>query len=804
MKGGNEKVVPIYREPVNSPFISNEQREITKNKYAEAGKKTDQEPQPMVNLQIYEPHKQFTGLPDPSKTIASAMPLTYFPPQLGMAGTGLYQNQPIAVTKTYRIDASGPHVDHAKLAYVYEDVLPQTDVRGTINTIGERLNIHNYVRAIVFGKGDGKCIDLSGSDPNGLLSHIKFMNLNPYNTYRFSSNPYMGLPDGFLIYRSCYPIRHDTYSNTVSCAKGSIGSNIRIYKLTNEEYNVNLFNNGDLMNYNAWREIAYYEYIKEYVIKRSQCPNFVIMYGYYINDNSNINFDQIAIIKGKNIRNEPSTLAMIDTTNKMTNSMMPNMISQTIPNTITNPIMSNTMTNSTLQNNTTSTMESAPSFISPIMSGGGFNSIFTNNEIDPSILAKALDKISSINDNKKPISLKDAISSSSNNLVDNTSSKNVVDNTSSRNLVDNMSSNNAGNSAISNNKINYTPIPTTYNNCHLGPCIDTKYPTILYSNPKAYTGKIILSITESPLSNIYNWASKIYQAEGNIRRMIHTGFHSEAIWNSILFQIMSALYTLQIHGIVFNNFDVESNIYIKESNTHANSNKYWKYKVDGIDYYVPNYGFVAMFDSSFRDIDDNCGSIIDKQKHQYKISGKIFNDNMSESDIQNSTFSQFTRTFNNNVFSDSFVDQGGCKPPESIIRLLDNITNHSHDDNSKDIGRYFYLFMRHYMNNRIGTYLKDTEVLNIRKNDVKEFKKGNIIVHEISSDTYKFVMHHSQVSPGLHRVLTKQNNDYIESDVPISVLYNYSKVEPIIQNYKINESGLSEDQLLETYIINKN
>jgi len=329
---------------------------------------------------------------------------------------------------------------------------------------------------------------------------------------------------------------------------------------------------------------------------------------------------------------------------------------------------------------------------------------------------------------------------------------------------------------------------------------------IFYSNPKAYSGKVLVALTESPLYNLFNWSSKIYQAEGNIRRMINTGFHSDKVWYSVLFQIMVILYTLQNHGIIFNNYDIENNIYIKDINPHGNVTNYWKYKIEGIDYYIPNYGYVALFDSSFLDTTKSETSVILLNRQKFKISGKPFNDNMPDEEIHARTFDQFKRTFNTNIFSQSYIDFGGCKPSSEIIRFLEKIMNHTTTDKTNNIGDYFHKFMRHFMNNRIGTYLKETEVVSIRKNDIKDFSKGNIVIYEESAGTYRFVLYMGQSSPGVCRILNKdaRSNEIIEMDVAVSLLYQYSKVEPIIQNFRVNESNLNEDDLLETYIINKN
>src|SRR6185312_11219485 len=95
--------------------------------------------------------------------------------------------------------------------------------QGTYTTIKERLVLHSFIRASVFNNADGSNISISGDNANrivndanlmaenaySLLSKIKIGDMNPYNTYMVSNNPYMGMPDDYLIFRSCYPIRYN-------------------------------------------------------------------------------------------------------------------------------------------------------------------------------------------------------------------------------------------------------------------------------------------------------------------------------------------------------------------------------------------------------------------------------------------------------------------------------------------------------------------------------------------------------------------------------------------------------------------
>ncbi len=223
------------------------------------------------------------------------VPNIFYPPQYGAPYQTQYERPPII--QHYSIHAGGPTDDHARVGMIYEDILPQFSPSGRIATLNERLSLYNYLRSTMFSNGDGKDVSLDGSGKNSVLEHLKFMDLNPYNTYKFSLNPYKGLPNGFLIYRSCYPIRLEGGPNVVQCAKNSIGMNIRIYKLLNKAYEA-FKSRSNLGQFDQFREIIFYEYIRENILKKLVCPNFINLFGYNVSEKSRIDFDKIEKAKG--------------------------------------------------------------------------------------------------------------------------------------------------------------------------------------------------------------------------------------------------------------------------------------------------------------------------------------------------------------------------------------------------------------------------------------------------------------------------------------------------------------------------
>jgi hypothetical protein len=772
MNGGSAvKMIPLYKEPKNSPFVTNEQKTIYNDRINELPAQTSTVPQfgqiatqqkpvynnagpninnnskgnqPMINLQVYQPPKPpAQNKPmDFSTIMPIAMPTPFFPPQFNYnysMGQNPAQSQmtwPINVIKQYTINTTGPTGDHAVLNRIYEDALPTKQFVGTSNTISERMTMHDYIRAIMYNNGDGTDINLDGTDNDSLISHLRFMDLNPYNTYKFSKNPYMGLPTNMLMYRSCYPIRHDPLSGGATCARNSVGVNIRIYKMTEGEYMVNKQNIKNYLDYETYREVAYYEFVKGQIIKNNVCPNFVTMYGYSISTNSKIDFDKINLIKGAKVINEPQYLAQIPS----------------IPSNNVAPSNTGVMRNATYQPGVN--MPTLPNSIRNINQTDQTNQTNQTNQnelyrIHTELVRRQQGR------NYKPIDL------------------NVLD----RNKHQ-MNSQTGG------------------------------QVTLLEKNINAFSGKALVILTESPHYNLFGWASKTYQMEGNIARMINTGFHTDSVWASVLFQMMAAFHVMQINKFYFTGFSLEDNVFIKDLSLTNNVTAYWKYKINGLDYFVPNYGYMVMFDTSFKDIGTNSNTILQTKNRKHKIYSNVIKSDdepdYDDNQISKNVFAAFSKAFSTNSYDQTFINNGGCPPPPNTKSFLDKVFNKSSTDQIGLIGPYISEFMRHYLNNRTGTYLKEQELSNIRKDGNTNYKKGDLVVFEEGNDVYKFVIFIKETNNGKAHILTKvdpTHKDITDANVPLTSLFAYSKMEPIVQTFKANEANLNEEDLLETYVI---
>ena len=607
---------------------------------------------PLVNLQLYQPpmppRPQFSPFAqvtqsriDPAMFLAAPAANPFYPPQFSY-GLPPYmqpvpQQNPYAIIKNYSINATGPMDNHSRVSLLYEDVLPVKNFNFTSSTLADRLVLYDFLRNTMFSNNDGSDIGLDNEE-NSLLQKLKFMDLNPYNTFIHSNNPYRGLPENFLIYRSCYPIRRDNFSGGTGCARNSTGMNIRIYKIT-----------GPDTTSKEWRDINYYKYIRDNIIKPKKCPNLLNLFGYYISKNSKIDFNKLESVR------QGDPLSKTATTQVVRHNAIPN------------------------------------------PTGPG--------------------------------------------------------------LVDNV-----------------------LNNKNITNMINKNY---VLENLSQSVNPAIVALTEGPTYNFLGWACKTYQVEGASRRMTNTGFHNDDEWKSVMFQMMAALYALQKNKIFIENYSVYDNIFIKDVPVNGPITNYWKYKVDGVDFYVPNQGHLVLLDSSFKG----------------EIKGEFAGDRETVPDMFiNEVHNMFKNTFDPNIFGVDFKTLGGCVPSAEVQQLFTTINNTSGITNISD---YMIKTMHFFLHNRIGTYLKDNEVQYVRRDDSTQPVKGQMMVHEVAADTYKFVMFLNQNGTTAN-IITKQKHDVIdkmESNIPISSLLTYSKVESIQQNMKAGQTSLNEEELLETYIL---
>lgn len=639
----------------------------------------------------------------------------------------MYKPADVPIVNNYNVNVGGPEFNHVKISRIFEDILPSNNLKETYKNLSERKTMLEFLRSVFIQDQDGGHINMDGnkSGETCLNSYLKFLNLNPAFTNAYAINPYVNLPKNLLIYQSCYPIRYDSKTNRISCAKNSIPLNVRIYRLKEDEYNVKKNKDTPINKFDIWRELMFYEYVREKIIKTRQSPNFVMIYMYFIDEQSVVNFSSYE--KARQVNKEQrlfqpkknSSVSQSGGSKNSNNYDHDNENNQNGGNPIFIPKDSMNLPQQAL----------------PKMNYPVFNPLFNPNDPRPPHIA--------MNDPKG-----------------------------------------FGSSLIAP-KPKYNVSPNVFN-------------------------KALITLTESPTMNIFDWASKIYNKEGNIQKMINTGYHSTEVWMSVLFQLMIILYTLQIHGIVFKNFKIQENIHIKELHYHNNVNSYWKYIVDGIEYFVPNQGYLVLFDSNYKEINSTTESL-KQQTNKHRIYSNIFRMNNSDEkynkeQLNDLAFETFKMVISPNTFSGSFVNMGGVRPPEDILNLLNSINLDAQTIQNKDIGFYIRKHMTPFMNNRVGTYILNSEEPLIRHSDVSPFRSGELIAYETDSDAYKFAIFISEHGENLSSILTKETeeSDIIEKQVPNSQLNHISKSSTISQNFSAGQGTINPSNLIETYYLNKN
>nr|QFG74544.1 MAG: hypothetical protein [Megaviridae environmental sample] len=543
-------------------------------------------------------------------------------------------NDQFPIQKVYNISLGNPKEHHTMMNDVYEDVLPGNPYQFTMINIFERNQLNNFVRNTMLLKKDGEDMTLQGGD-NSLFSYVKLLEFNPYSS---GKNPYKTISYDFLLYNAAYPVRYDENAKRINLAKDAMGVNVRIYKMSKGAmYSDKLTKNIQKYNFDVWREIIYYEYIRDHILKNKISPNFISMYLYKLDTKSNIDYEKINRIIGLNY--------------------------------------------------------------------------------DPTILKEHSENLQNIN------KLHDI--------------KNFFTFNYEFGKLEN----------VKNNK----------------------------NNLVEYSGNSLFCITEAPTHNIIQWASPIYDKYGSIKRMIATGYHTPEVWKSIIFQIIYAFSVLQKLGIYFQNVSLLNNVFIKDIYHTPKNIGYWIYKIDNLEFHIPNYGYLVLIDSRFTNINKTDSGL------NYKInSDNLYFEKNSTNNYKETFMREFKEMFCPSNFTMNHVNEDNMGSlDEEIIDIISNL--HSKIDkntNLKDLilnTKSFY----GYLHNRIGTLLTKSEKDNVSMITIPKFKKGGLVIYQKRFNEYVWAVYLSSESKNKHNIIYKDNSNFIKKVVFTSSLLEYPDSEPI-------------------------
>jgi len=279
--------------------------------------------------------------------------------------------------------------------------------------------------------------------------------------------------------------------------------------------------------------------------------------------------------------------------------------------------------------------------------------------------------------------------------------------------------------------------------------------------------------------------------------------------------MLISFYIMCNYGFTITDIELRYNFYIKEVGIPKDSSQYWRYIINGIEYYIPNHGNLLLVDSNYRDLDN--------KENKYKIYSLNFEDDVNEKEkldkkITEMVIDNALQCINFNNFTQDFKTAGGVPPSERVKKYLDLI-NMDLENLKKSVNLINFkknLFMnefndiirsklKNFVHNRIGTPLRDPEIRYISKGDVRPFRKGELILYESKWLTYEIVlfMCFKDGSDNECKIISRnlENKELIEMEKPLDILYHYSVNETIRQDVKPGEPSLNLDYIIESYEI---
>jgi hypothetical protein len=303
----------------------------------------------------------------------------------------------------------------------------------------------------------------------------------------------------------------------------------------------------------------------------------------------------------------------------------------------------------------------------------------------------------------------------------------------------------------------------------------------------------LLMLTESVNYNLIAWTSKKYEEDKDkfyISKVTSTGLRSTEVWKSIIFQLLVVMYILDKNKIGFRDFSFQNNIFIKKIDITTPNNKYWKYKLNNMEYYVPNQGFIIMLDSNF--IDPQYNNFIESRN-------KLFLDKEYNIYLKKHMFNSIFNYDKN--FGLSFIKNNGIPLDKNIEDIFKKIQSKKDKINNDDfyIDIIIELYYKEYGYNKLGqlVLVSETSDLVLFPYDTT-FNKGDLVLYHKYSNYY-IISYYDEPNDSGHNI--KTNIDSLD-------IYDENKIE--LKDCKVTSDiiikfqpkDIIDKQVIETYEIN--
>jgi hypothetical protein len=297
--------------------------------------------------------------------------------------------------------------------------------------------------------------------------------------------------------------------------------------------------------------------------------------------------------------------------------------------------------------------------------------------------------------------------------------------------------------------------------------------------------QLLLILTESPEQSLKYWCSNAYVKDRNVERQIRIGYKPDKVWDSIIAQILLSFYVMLKYQFVIKKMSFEDSLYIKDVNLYNESNQYWLYIINNINYYIPNNGYLLMIDHNYRDNNDE------------KI--KILLDEFKDPDINKTIYENLLKCTETTFFQNNNIIPIDSKNILSQINSdlikLDSTTF----DKVIYEEEILYKYLCKFLNNRIGTITRELEKIK-KPEENKTFIKGELGAWEKGEDEYIIVLFIKQ-SNDVNKFNCIINHDGETEDIDKGLLYNFINKNIINQDIKVGDSSFTLDNVIETYKI---
>ena len=283
----------------------------------------------------------------------------------------------------------------------------------------------------------------------------------------------------------------------------------------------------------------------------------------------------------------------------------------------------------------------------------------------------------------------------------------------------------------------------------------------------------LLMLTEGVTRNIKDWATRMIKAQeypdhnNLIVEIAWTGYKSDDVWMSVLFQLIVAIYILHKEKINVNNFNLINNVFMKKINISPPL-KYWKYIINGAQYYVPNKEWLVMINSS------------------KEFTNKILDEyTKSDEDVLTLIGILLTQII---FFGDSSISN-------KIKNLIVGINRSILDDCKIEsiLAEYF----SNYLYEKIGHIISNTDEYMLLPND-QNFKIGDIVLYEIYRNIFSIsIIINIDTTTNYNNIEINTNEDieYDENDIKLKsknvsggdiIKFRYVSNNEVIETYNIN------------------